>query len=145
MRRFVLLICLLLPACAPRAAPAPTPSPLPRSTASWTALITRDQAIAAALTIASASAPEISGALVAPSNIQAEQLSLGQAMTRMFGNANAPRGYTADMLVWVVTMDGLWASQAQAPGVTATQLPYHHYIIVLDASSGMQIESSLTP
>jgi hypothetical protein len=95
--------------------------------------------------IASSSAPEVSGALVPPTNIQAESMRLAEAMQRMFGNPDVPRGYAAEMPVWFVTMDGLWASEASAPGVTATQQPYHHYIVVLDAANGMEIEASLRP
>jgi len=142
MRHATLFLPILfLAGCGSTPVPSPTPGPTPLDAA----VITREQAIATAFKIASTSVPEISGALVAPSNVQAKLITLGQAMQQMFGNADAPRGYAADMPVWYVTMDGLWANQAQAPGITAAQMPYHHYIVVLVASNGMQIEGSLRP
>lgn len=136
MRPVVTALLLLLAGCAVPGLRAATPT---------ASMITREQAIRTALEIAASSAPEVSGALVPPQNIRAEQLTLSQATQRMSGNTNLPQGYNGDMAVWYVTMDGLWASEVQAPGVTATQVPYHHYMIVLDALTALEIEGSLRP
>lgn len=133
MRHAILIASLLLSGCVPSQAPTRA------------SLFTREQAVAAAVKIASNSAPEISGALSPPGNIQAERMTLAEALQRMSGDAKLPPGYSADAPVWYVTMDGLWASEALAPGVTATQRPYHHYRVILDARTGTDIESSLTP
>ncbi len=138
------LFVLLLSACAP--VPATTATPRPTAARLTPGrLITREQAIAGALARAAASAPEVSGALVTPSNVQAQQITLGEAMQRMWGNADPPRGYTPDMPVWYVTMDGLWKGEMPAPGVTVMPAQYHHYIIVLDAVTGLELEASLRP
>ncbi len=133
----VILMCLLLASCSK--------VPVAANTLTIISLLSREQAIAAALQNASMSRPEVSGALVSPQNVQAEQMTLSEAMKRLPGNPSVPARYKPQMLVWVVTMDGLWASEVQAPGITATQAPYHHYLVVLDAITGMEIESSLQP
>jgi hypothetical protein len=107
--------------------------------------ITREQAITNARRIASSSAPEISGAQVPPQNIQAGQTTLSRAMQRMTGETQLPEGYGPDTPVWYVTMDGLWVNEMPAPGVTVTQVPYHHYFIILDAVTGMSVETVLRP
>lgn len=129
----VVFLAFLLAACAvPPAATA-------------TGLITRQQAVAKAVDSASMSAPEVSGALVAPTNVQAMQITLGEALLRMGENANPPGGYSRELPVWYVTMDGLWEGEMAAPGVTVTPARYHHRIVVLNAVTGMEIESSLRP
>ncbi len=135
MRTAALLLGIFLAGCISPPWAAPTSA----------VKIGREQAIAAAVRIASQSAPEISGALVTPQNIQAEQITLKEAMQRMGSQMQLPTSYRADTPVWIVTMDGLWASEAQAPGVAATQIPYHHYFVILGASTGMEIESELRP
>jgi hypothetical protein len=137
MRIIVILMSFFAAACNA------SPAPVQKTTAS--SLITREQAIADAIRIASGSAPEISGALVPPQNLRADQLTLTQAMQRMTGEVQIPNGYEPATPVWYVTMDGLWANEVQAPGVTTTQVPYHHYFVVLDAVTGLEIESSLRP
>ncbi len=137
MRAIVLFISLLLAACRPAVMSVGTATP--------PSFITRQQAIANALGITSSSAPEISGAQVPPVNIQAEQTTLAQAVQRMNSRGGLPKGYAPDLPVWYVTMDGLWANEVQAPGVTATQVPYHHYFLILDAVTGMAIETALRP
>ena len=91
------------------------------------------------------SRPEVSGALLSPQNVQAEQMALSQAMQRLPGSPSVPAGYDPQMPVWMVMMDGLWTNEVQAPGVTATQTPYHHCVVILDALTGMEIGSSLRP
>ncbi|HEX8992880.1 MAG TPA: hypothetical protein VF784_14465 [Anaerolineales bacterium] len=134
MRNFsVVMLALLLAACAvPPAATA-------------TGLITRQQAVAAAVERASMSAPEVSGALIAPTNVQASQITLGEALLRMGENANPPGGYSRELPVWYVTMDGLWEGEMTAPGVTVTPARYRHCIVVLDAVTGMEIQGALRP
>jgi len=119
-------------------------TPLPLTT---TGLINRQEAVDAALKIASSSQPEISGALVTPQNVQTEQMTLGEAEQRIHGNPTAPSGHAPEMPVWYVTMDGLWANEVSAPDLTpsVTQQPYHSYRIILDARTGLEIESSLQP
>jgi hypothetical protein len=134
-RSMILFVILFFAACRPA----------PVATARVSAFITREQAIAGAKRIASSSAPEISGAQIPPQNIQAEQTTLIRAMQRITGETQLPEGYGPDAPVWYVTMDGLWDNEMLAPGVTVTQVPYHHYLIILDAVTGMSIETILRP
>jgi hypothetical protein len=108
-------------------------------------LLSQEQAIAAAVQDASMSRPEVSEALVTPQNIRAEQMQLGEALKLLPDNASMPPGADPQTPVWVVTVDGLWADEMEAPGITATQVPYRHYLLVLDAVTGMEIASSLRP
>jgi hypothetical protein len=82
--------------------------------------------------------------LAAPTNIQAEQISLGEAMRRA-GNGEIRCAACASTPVWYVTMDGLWEDEMPAPGVTVTPGQYHHAVLILDAASGMELSSSLRP
>jgi hypothetical protein len=134
----VILICWFLTGCG-------TTIAVPIGTPIGHGLLSREQAIAAAVRSASMSRPEVSGALVIPQNVQAEQMELSEAIKRLPGNPSMVPGYNSQTPVWVVTMDGLWANEAQAPGVTATQQPYHHYLSLLDAKTGMEIQSYLKP
>jgi hypothetical protein len=129
-------MCLLLASCS-KVPVATKPAAIE--------LLSREQAISMALRSASMSRPEVSGALVTPQNVQAEQMTLGAAVQRLPGNPSVPVRYNPQMPVWLVTIDGLWANEVQAPGITATQAPYHHYAVVLDALTGTEIESSLKP
>ncbi|HLO30746.1 MAG TPA: hypothetical protein VK249_16490 [Anaerolineales bacterium] len=107
--------------------------------------ISEQEAIDIALKLAAMSRPEMSGSLVAPSNVQAEQMRLAEAIKRISKNSDAPAGYTPDNLVWLVTMDGLWLDEFGSPTDSATQEPYHHFITILDAKSGLEIESAAHP
>jgi len=118
-----------------------TPQPLTTS-----GLINRQAAIDAALKIASSSMPEVSGALVTPQVVQAHQMTLGDAL-RLHQDTTPMNGYSSDTLVWVVILEGLWASEANAPDATPsiTQQPFHSYTIILDAKTGLEIGGSLRP
>ena len=52
--------------------------------------------------------------------------ALGDTL-RLRGSTTPINGYTSDSVAWVVTLDGLWASEASAPDLTLsiTQIPYH--------------------
>ena len=134
MRRLYLpLLCLLLAGCGPAGAPTAD------------GLIDRRAAIDAATALASISRPEVSGALVEPKLVLAEQMTLGQAVQRMGGSVAA--GQSPDTPVWVVELEGLWQDEAPNPGATAAPTPatYTHYTFILDARTGLEIQSSLKP
>ena len=105
------------------------------------------QAIAAALESASTSRPEISGPQEKPSNINAQKMTLAEAVKKINKNNQPASEYDPKMTVWFVTMDGLWLGEMSAPGdVPAPEpVPYHHYAIIIDAKTGSEIESSLSP
>lgn len=107
----------------------------------------KQQAIEAALEIASTSRPEISGPQEEPSNLRAEQMTLDEAVKKLDKNNQAAAGYDPAMMVWLVTMDGLWLGEMSAPGDVPTPEPvlYRHYAIIIDAKTGLEIESSLKP
>ena len=107
--------------------------------------ITKQEAIDTALEVASTSWPEISGPQEQPSNIQAEQMALQEALKKINNHNQPPNGYDSDTIVWLITMDGLWLDEMEAPGVALTPAPYHHYAIIIDAETGSQIQSSYLP
>jgi len=107
--------------------------------------ISEQEAIDAALKSASMPRPEISGSQVAPSNIHAEPMTLGEATKRISKNNDIATGYTSDMLVWFVTMDGIWLDEFPRPTDSPTPVPYQHFIIIVDAKSGLEIESAAHP
>jgi hypothetical protein len=107
--------------------------------------VSKQQAIDAALAVVSSSRPEVSGPQIEPSNIRAEQMTLGEAVKKMSKDRQPASGYDPNMIVWFITMDGLWLNEMDAPGVVITPAPYHHYAIIIDAKTGSEIESFLTP
>jgi hypothetical protein len=107
--------------------------------------IREQEAIDAALETASTSRPEISGPQKEPSNIRAEQITLDEALKKMSKENQPPSGYDPNMIVWLVTMEGLWLNEMDAPGVAITPAPYRHYAVIIDANTGSEIESFLTP
>ena len=109
--------------------------------------ISKQEAIDAAVAVASTSQPEISGAQEEPSNIQAGQMTLIEAVKKISKDNQPAAGYDPNMIVWFVTMDGLWLNEMEAPGLTppAEPAPYHHYAIIIDAKTGSQIQSSYLP
>lgn len=134
LRWLVALIILLLTACQSTTTPSAD-------------LLTQEQAIEAAVKAAKESRPEMSGAQVEPSNVQAEQLTLAEAVKRLRTEGEPARGYDPQMPVWLVTMDGVWYDEFQAPDVTevVTPEPYHHFMLILDAKTGLVIESAARP
>jgi hypothetical protein len=130
---FLLAACSASPALSGRAVGTPTLK-----------LIARQQAIDIAVKSASMSRPEVSPALTKPGNIQAEQISLGEAMRRA-GNGEIRCAACASTPVWFITMDGLWEDEMPAPGVTAIPGYYHHATEIIDAVTGKEINGSLRP
>jgi hypothetical protein len=113
----------------------PTPAPL----------ISRQAAIDSALRISSESHPEISGALTTPEAVQAELTTLVTATQRLTGSDSVGTGYSPDMAVWLITMDGIWTDEFPRPTDRPAPEPYHHYGVILDASSGESISISARP
>jgi hypothetical protein len=107
--------------------------------------ISKQEAIDAALKMASLPRPEISGSQVTPSNVNAEKMTLGEATKRISGSNDVATGYARDMLVWFVTMDGIWLDEFPRPTDLPTAVPYQHFIIIIDAKSGLEIESAARP
>ena len=108
-------------------------------------VISQQEAVDAALKIASVFRPELSGSPAPPSNIHAEQMTLGEAMKHIGENNNIGAGYTPNMLVWFVTMDGIWLDDFPRPTDLPTPEPYRHCTVIIDAGTGLQIELSLRP
>ena len=107
--------------------------------------ISKQKAIDTALEIVSTSRPEISGSQEEPSNIQAEKMTLDEAVKKIDMHNQPPNRYDPGSIVWFITMDGLWQNEMEAPGVELTPMPYRHYAIIIDAKTGSEIESSLKP
>ncbi|HEX8992881.1 MAG TPA: hypothetical protein VF784_14470 [Anaerolineales bacterium] len=136
-RSILLLFSLLLGACSSAIPPA--------ATATFVGPITYDQAIGLAMQIVSSASSEAKGEVVFPSRVNAQKMTLAEALKSSPGENAVPAGYDPQVLVWYVTMDGRWANTIQDPGYAATQQPLHHAVVILDTRSGKQIESWLTP
>ena len=105
--------------------------------------ISQQEAIDAAVEIASMSIPEISGSQVPPANIQADKMILEEAAKRLNANPqNAFSEESPDLQVWLVSMDGIWLP-ASTPGVV--QKPYQHISLVMDAKTGLEIFRNMQP
>ena len=98
-----------------------------------------------ALKISSMAQPEISGALTQPENIQAELTTLAIATKRLMGSDSVGAGYSPDVIVWLITMDGTWTDEFPRPTDMPTPEPYHHYGVILNASTGEHISTSTHP
>ncbi len=107
--------------------------------------ISEQEAIDAALKIVLTSQPEISGSQVTPSNIHAEQMTLGEATKRISKRDNVAAGYSPDMLVWLVSMDGIWLDEFPRPENFPTPEPYQHAFIIIDAKTGLDVGVSMRP
>lgn len=140
MRTAVLLsLTLLFASCTATldSAPATASGPL-----------TRQQAIDAAMRIASSSKPEVGAPIGSLSIAKVEQTTLGEALQRLPGKPSPSAGYSPQMQVWYVAIDGLWPALPPNPpnlGTTSTQVPYHQLVAILDARTGMEIETWMTP
>lgn len=127
---FLALVFLLLSGCAAK----------PRTSDHE---INQQEAMDAAVKIASMSIPEISGSQVAPSNIHAEKMILEEAAKRLNSQTqDAISTESPDRQVWLVSMDGIWLP-ATVPGVV--QKPYEHFSVVIDAETGLEIFRNVQP
>lgn len=107
--------------------------------------VNQQQAIDAALKIAAMPHPEISGPQVTPFNVHAEQMTLDQAENRIQEGNRVPAGYDPKMLVWLVSMDGVWLDEFPLPTGAVTPEPYHHFTIIIEQKTGLEVESSAHP
>lgn len=108
-------------------------------------LMSEEQAIDIVVKDASASRPELSAAQIPPTNIHAEQLTLAAAETLLTGSANVPTGYEPNMIVWVVSMEGIWLDLAPRPTGFPIPEPYRHFSVIIDAKTGEAFQSSAHP
>ena len=121
---FSVLVFLLLSGCA-------------RESLTDAGEMNQQEAIDTAVEIASMSMPEISGSQVTPFNIQAEKITLEEAVKRL--NINPQDVFSEDppeTQVWLVSMEGIWLP-GDVPGVV--QKPYQHLSLVIDAKTGLEL------
>ncbi|HKZ79068.1 MAG TPA: hypothetical protein VI793_19205 [Anaerolineales bacterium] len=138
MRQAIIVFMVLsLASCSTASKEQRTSTPSP--------FISQQEAIDIALEISSMSQPEISGALTKPENIQAELTTLIVATKRLMGSDSIGAGYSPDMMVWLITMDGTWTDEFPRPTDIPTPEPYHHYGVILNASTGEHISTSARP
>jgi hypothetical protein len=107
--------------------------------------ISKQEAIDTAIEIASMSRPEISGAQITPYNIILERMTLAKAVKHINSSNGVAAGYDPDMTVWFVQMEGIWSDEFPRPQGFPTPVPYHHYAVILDANTGLDIEVSASP
>src|SRR5690242_8587286 len=115
-------------------------SPVPRPDG-----ISEQEAIEAAVEIASASRPEISSGQTTPTNVRAERMALAEAIRHIGAGDEIPSGQAAELPVWLVSMDGIWLDEFPRPEDYPTPEPYRHLMIILNAKSGAEIESTFRP
>ncbi len=108
-------------------------------------LLTEAEAIEAAVKAAKGSRPEMSAAQVEPTNVQVKQLTLAEAVKRLRADGKPARGYDPQMPVWLVTMDGIWLDEFPRSTEMPTPEPYQHFMMILDAQTGLLIESAARP
>ena len=104
--------------------------------------ISKQQAIDTAVDIASTSRPEISGAQRTPYNITSERATLERAVKHFDSRNEVGVGYDPHMTVWFVRMEGIWLDEFPRPEGFPTPVPSHHYAVILDAKTGLDIEVS---
>jgi len=107
--------------------------------------ISEQEAIDATLKIVSTGQPEVSGSQVTPFNVHAEQMSLGEAIKRISERGEVGAGDNPNMLVWLVSMDGVWLDEFPRPADLPTPEPYRHALIIIDAKTGLEIRGSMRP
>jgi hypothetical protein len=107
--------------------------------------INKQEAIDMALEIASSPHPEISGAQITPHNINAQQMTFDEAVKKLNENNEVPSGQDPNMIVWYITMEGIWQDEFPRPEDFPTPTAYHRYTIILDAKTGLYLEISASP
>lgn len=108
-------------------------------------LIDQQKAIDIALQMAMSSLPEVSGSKVLPREIEANEMTLEEAVKIVWGNADVPAGYQPTISVWVVTMEGYWTDEFPRPTGLPTSEPYRHFAVIIDATTGLGIGGSHSP
>ena len=107
--------------------------------------ISEQEAIRIAVESASMSRPELGGSQTPPTNLHAEQMTLAEAVRQIDESNSVAAGYSADMPVWLVTMEGNWLNEAPRLTDVPTPEPYHRFLLIIDAKTGSEIESAARP
>jgi len=72
-------------------------------------------------------------------------MTLDEAVKKLSSDNQIDDGYDPNMIVWFVTMDGVWLDEFPKPDNLPTPAPYHHYVLILDAKDGSEIQVSILP
>jgi hypothetical protein len=72
-------------------------------------------------------------------------MTLNEAVKLIDSKSEVAVGYEPDMTVWFVKMEGIWLDEFPRPEGFPTPVPYRHYVIILDAKTGLDIEVSASP
>jgi hypothetical protein len=107
--------------------------------------ISEQQAIEIAIKDASMGHPELSRAKTPPKNAQAEVITLAAAEKRLTGHDSVPVGYDPNMMVWFVSMEGIWTDEFPRPTDLPSPEPYHHFSIILNAKTGETMAHGARP
>jgi len=98
-------------------------------------LISRQQAVEAAIRIGIESRPEMNGSSITPNVVDARQISLLAALHELDpSTSTVPQGERPNLPVWLVRMDGSWLGAA-APDLP-TPVPYLHMAVILNGITG---------
>jgi hypothetical protein len=102
--------------------------------------IGEQQAIELGIKTASIPHPELSPAKVPPTNVKAELKTFAEAKKRLTGHEDDHVGYyDPNLLVWYITMDGLWTDEFPRPTNEPTPEPLYHFRVILDAKTGQEM------
>ena len=142
----VVLLLMLLAGCSANVDSAAPPTAVDSAvTPTANPLISREAAIERAIQNTAQSRPELSGAKIAPQNIQAEQMTLADATQRYFADGGINVNYDPATPVWVVTLDGIWLDEFPRPTELPAPAPYRHVVIVLNARTSEEMAMSARP
>ncbi len=108
-------------------------------------LISEEQAINIAVKDASTSRPELSAAQSPPAIIGTTQMNLAAAERLLTGRAGVPTAYDPNMIVWVVSMEGIWLDLAPRPEGFPMPEPYRHFAVIINSRTGQVIGASARP
>ena len=103
-------------------------------------VLSRQQAVEAAIRIGIESRPEMNGSSIPPNVVDARQTTLLEALHELDPSTRSvPQGERPNLPVWLVRMDGSWQGAA-APDLP-TPLPYLHMAVILNGITGEYLGS----
>ena len=138
----LIVLALTIVSCAES---KPTPTLGGSQTSPPSPFISEQQAIEIAIKSASMGRPELSGAKIPPKNVRAEQMTLAAALKRVMGDVGVPAGEDPNMMVWVVSMEGIWTDEFPRPTGIPSPEPYHRFSVILNAKTGAEMGSAASP
>ncbi len=107
--------------------------------------ISAPHAIAIALENVLTGSTELGRSETLPTNIQAAQMTLAAAQERATGEKSVFTVDDPNMLVWLVSMEGVWTPGGFISSDYAAQHPLHHCFLIIEAGTGRVLSILATP